>query len=133
MAPFLFLIIAEGLNGLLRRAVELDRFRGFSFGRGDGVTVSMVQFADDTLFIGEASYQNVETLKCMLRCFELVSGLKVNFHKSKLIGVKVEDGDLSRFASSLHRKTSSTPFKFLGLMVGGNPQRIYFWDDVIKG
>jgi len=35
-----------------------------------------------TLFFGEASMQNVNAIKVILRTFELVSGLKVNFAKS---------------------------------------------------
>jgi hypothetical protein len=29
LAPFLFLLVAEGLGGLMRRAVEINRFKGF--------------------------------------------------------------------------------------------------------
>ncbi|XP_057426475.1 secreted RxLR effector protein 78-like [Lotus japonicus] len=91
LAPFLFLIVAEGLNGLLKKAVQLNKFAGFRLGMHSDLEVSMLQFADDTLFIGNATQQNVQTLKCVLRCFEMASGLKVNFSKSKLIGVAVED------------------------------------------
>jgi hypothetical protein len=34
LAPFLFLLVAEGLGGALRRAVELNLFKGFTVGRG---------------------------------------------------------------------------------------------------
>lgn len=131
MTPFLFLIVAEGLNGVLKRAVKIDKFRGFIMGVNSGLAVSMVQFADDTLFFGEATQQNVATLKCVLRSFELASGLKVNFFKSKLIGVAVEDRILRNLASSLHCKAGVVPFKYLGLTVEGNPRRISFWEPVI--
>jgi hypothetical protein len=32
LAPFLFLLVAEGLGGIMRRAVELNRFHGFRVG-----------------------------------------------------------------------------------------------------
>ena len=41
-----------------------------------------LQYADDTIFFGEATMQNVRAIKTMLRSFELVSGLKINFAKS---------------------------------------------------
>lgn len=132
MAPFLFLVVAEGLYGLLKRAIVIDKFKGFGLGRNREVEISMVQFTDDTLFIGETSTQNVVTLKCILRCFELASGLKVNFFKSKLIGVAMEDSCLRGFASVLHCTASYVPFKFLGLLVGGNPRRISFWEPVLS-
>ncbi|MCI18199.1 LINE-1 reverse transcriptase like, partial [Trifolium medium] len=36
LAPHLFLLVAEGLGALMRRAVEIDRFKPFRVGR-DGV------------------------------------------------------------------------------------------------
>jgi hypothetical protein len=41
--------------------------------------VSLLQYADDTLCIGEASVENLWALKAVLRGFEMASGLKVNF------------------------------------------------------
>lgn len=90
MTHFLFLVVVEGLNMPLKRARKLGKFIGFTLGREGEVEISMLQFTDDTLFFGEVTTQNVVTLKCILRCFELASGLKVNFFKSKLIGVAVE-------------------------------------------
>jgi len=48
----------------------------------------------------EASFHNVIALKGILSCFELIFGLKINFHKSKLSG-GVEDVRMGRFASLL--------------------------------
>jgi hypothetical protein len=39
--------------------------------------------------IGEATVQNLWTIKSILRGFHLVSGLNVNFWKSSLMGVNV--------------------------------------------
>jgi hypothetical protein len=88
LAPFLFLLVVEGFSGVMRRAVELNLFKGFTVGRG-GVVVSHLQYADDTLLIGEASVTNLWTLKAILRGFEMASGLKINFWKSCLLGVNV--------------------------------------------
>jgi hypothetical protein len=32
--PFLFLMVAEGFGGVMRRAVEVNLFKGFSIGGG---------------------------------------------------------------------------------------------------
>jgi hypothetical protein len=88
LAPFLFLLVAEGLGGIFRRAIGRNRFRGFRVG-GSEVTVSHLQYADDTLCVGEASIENLWALKAILRGFEMSSGLKVNFWKSCLIGLEV--------------------------------------------
>jgi hypothetical protein len=77
----LFLLVAEGLGSMMRQAVELISFAPFLVGRGE-LPVSHLQYADDTVFIGKATVENLWTMKAVLRGFELVSGLKVNFWKS---------------------------------------------------
>lgn len=47
LAPFLFLLVAEGFSGLLRNAVSLNLFEGFEF-RNNNLVVSHLQYVDDT-------------------------------------------------------------------------------------
>jgi hypothetical protein len=135
LAPLLFLLVAEGLGLLMRRAVESHRFSPFLVGR-DAVPVSILQYADDTLCIGEASIENLWSLKAMLRGFEMASGLKVNFSKSCIMGVNVSEDFLSMATNFLNCRRGSIPFKYLGLPVGANPRNISTWEpmlNVIKG
>jgi len=83
MAPFLFLIVAQGLAGLVKQATRKKLLSGIKVG-GKEVEINLLQFADDTLFVCESKVQNIMCIKAILRCFELSSGLKVNFHKSKI-------------------------------------------------
>jgi len=78
LAPFLFLIVDEGLTGLVREAKRASLFKGVAVG-SQGVQVDLLQFVDDTLFFCNPSYHNVVVTKAVLRSFELVSGLRVNF------------------------------------------------------
>jgi hypothetical protein len=130
LAPFLFILVAEGLGGLMRRAVELQRFTGFQVGSG-GVMVSHLQYADDTLCIGEATEENLWVLKSILRGFEMVSGLKVNFWKSSFMGVNVSHEFLNLASTFLNCRVGSIPFTYLGLPVGANPRRIATWEPLI--
>lgn len=132
LAPFLFLMVAEGLNGIMRRAMFTDHFAPLKVGSRDKVDVALLQFADDALFFGEATLQNILTLKCILRCFELTSGLKVNFAKSKLAGVSITATETNRFAALLHCRVMELPFVYLGLPIGGSPRRLTFWEPVIQ-
>jgi hypothetical protein len=116
LAPFLFLLVAEGFAGLMRSAVEKNLFKGFRVGT-EGLVISHLQYADDTLCIGEASMENLWTLKAILRGFELASGLKVNFGKSSLIGVNVNNNFMEEGCSFLNCKRSVIPFSYLGLPV----------------
>ena len=80
LAPFLFLIAVEGLIGGVRQEERKGLIEGVNVGRNE-IIVSMLQYADDTMFICKASLKNVLTIKSLLRCFEFASGLKVNLHK----------------------------------------------------
>ena len=81
LAPFLFLVVAEGLSGLMREASAKGYYKDYKVGNGS-YAVSLLQYADDTIFFGDVDQRNVFTIKTILRFFELVPGLKVNFHKS---------------------------------------------------
>lgn len=65
----------------MRNAVERNLFEGFTFD-GNGLMVSHLQYADDTLCIGKPMVNNLWAMKSVLRGFEMVSGLKINFYKS---------------------------------------------------
>jgi len=56
------------------------------------IQVNVLQFANYTLFVGDCKFQNIFTIKSILRCFELASGLRVNFHKSIIRAIGVERG-----------------------------------------
>jgi hypothetical protein len=97
LSPFLFLIVVEGLTGLMCKAVEGNIFPGFKV--SDNTSFHTLQFADDTIFVGEGSWNNLWTIKTVLRSFEIVSGLKVNFFKSKFYGLNLDERFLRASAS----------------------------------
>ena len=68
LAPFLFNIVAEALNGLVREVVKKTLFRGFTVG-SNKVDISILQYADDTIFFAEASMENIKAIKAILRIF----------------------------------------------------------------
>ncbi|CAJ2647900.1 unnamed protein product [Trifolium pratense] len=91
LSPFLFLLDAEGLHVLMEAMVERNLFTGYSVGELSPMTVSHLQFADDMLLMGTKSWANVRALHAVLVLFESMSGLRVNFHKSMLVGVNIPD------------------------------------------
>jgi hypothetical protein len=131
LAPLLFLLVAEGLGALMRKAVEINKFRPFLVGRG-GLPISILQYADDTLCIGEATVDNLWALKVILRGFEMASGLKVNFWKSSLIGVNVSNDFLDLASNILHCRIGNIPFKYLGLPVGANSRKFSTWEPLLN-
>jgi len=131
LAPFLFLLVAEGFSGLMKKAVASSLFEGFGF-CGNDLVVSHLQYANDTLCIGKATVQNLWTMKSVLRDFELVSGLKINFSKSSLIGVNVSDDFMLMACDFLNCSVWAIPFNYLGLPMGANPRSMMTWEPLIE-
>ncbi|GJT14880.1 RNA-directed DNA polymerase, eukaryota, reverse transcriptase zinc-binding domain protein [Tanacetum coccineum] len=119
LSPFLFILAMEGLHTLSCKAEELGLFKGASFSR-DNMTVSHLMYADDVIFLCEWSETNARNLICLLRCFFLMSGLKINVHKSYVLGVGVSDMEVSNVAKIIGRGVAKLPMKYLGVPVGSN-------------
>jgi hypothetical protein len=123
--------VAEGFGGAMKKALNDNLFKGETIGVG-GPCISHLQYADDTLCIGDPSVDNLWTLKAILRGFELASGLKVNFWKSRLMGVNVTYDFLDMACSFLNCIKGVVPFKYLGLPVGANPRRLATWEPMVN-
>ena len=89
LTPFLFLIVAEGLDRALRQTKRNNMLIGLNVGHNN-IKISMLQFADKVVFICKPLLENILVIKSMLKCFELASGLKVNFMKTKLEGIGIQ-------------------------------------------
>ena len=72
------------------------------------------------------------SMKAIQRGFEIASGLKINFHKSSLVGINVENTNLRCYSKLLNCGQMGYPFKYLGLEVGGNPRKKTFWKPVLE-
>lgn len=130
LASFLFLMVAEGLTGLINKSIAHGFLEAFSV--SEGLSFPVLQFADDTLILCKSSRENLWCLKVVLRIFELVSGLRVIFHKSCLVGLNIEEEELRIGARFLHCNIGEVPFKFLGISVGANPRIGSTWQSVVN-
>ncbi|GJZ22800.1 RNA-directed DNA polymerase, eukaryota, reverse transcriptase zinc-binding domain protein [Tanacetum coccineum] len=117
LSPFLFILAMEGLHLLTCKAQETGLFKGASVGHGNMI-ISHLIYADDVIFIGEWSWQNAHNLLCMLRCFYLISGPKINVNKSNIFGVLVSDERVSNMANSIGCGAGIFPMNYLGVPVG---------------
>ncbi|XP_058742442.1 uncharacterized protein LOC131614927 [Vicia villosa] len=102
LSPFLFLLVAEGLAGLMRNACEFGRFRGFHL--NDLIHFEMLQFADATVLICDCSWLN-------LWC--------------------IRDSFLDAASGFLTSEVGKLSFLFLGILVGANHRRKATWFLVI--
>lgn len=131
LSPYLFLLAAECLNLLTKRAIRDGLLKPVIVGR-DEVEVSHIQYADDTLFVVEGSTDNAVALKRLLICFEMVSGLTVNFEKSSVFGLNLEEGLLEGIADELGCRIGVGAIPYLGLRIGGKLGGKEAWVDVVE-
>ncbi|CAN1807424.1 Putative ribonuclease H protein At1g65750 [Linum perenne] len=98
--------------------------------RGRSGQVNHILYADDALVFCEASIVQVRNLAATLICFECVTGLKVNFHKSSMFTVgTVLDADF--LARSFGCQLESLPSLYLGLPLGARSSNSSLWDPVV--
>lgn len=63
-----FFILMEGLSTLMKKSVNSSVFNGFQV--NENLSFEILQFADDTVIIGEGSMRNLWSVKLMLRGFD---------------------------------------------------------------
>ena len=100
----------ETLSLILMKAKEGGFINGFQVrGReGEGVEVSYLLFADDTLIFCDARKEVLEYLSWIRMWFEAMSGLKINLEKSELIPIG-EVSNLEDLVGALGCKEGSLP------------------------
>ncbi|GJX70764.1 hypothetical protein Tco_0307935 [Tanacetum coccineum] len=103
-------------------------FKGISL--NESLTLSHLFYADDVVFVGEWDVSIIQTLVHVLKCFFLASGLKINLHKSKLMGIGINQRDVEKAARLIRCSTFSTPFNYLGVKVGDDMSKSKSWDEV---
>nr|GEW58512.1 hypothetical protein [Tanacetum cinerariifolium] len=67
------------------------------------------------MFIGEWDKSNINVIVSVLNCFFLASGLKINLHKSKLMGINIPQEDVFMADNSIGCTTLTVPFNYLGV------------------
>ena len=67
----------------------------------------------------------------VLTCFEAVTRLQVNMHKSEIVPVG-EVLDLSRLAALLSCKSGSTLLNYLGMPLGAPYKALSMWDPILE-
>ena len=83
LSPYLFLIYAEGLSSLLRKAEQDRHLHGLVISRG-GPCISHLFFADDGVLFCKATSKECQALIDILSLYEQASGQKLNTNKTIL-------------------------------------------------
>ena len=110
------------LNACLYKGIQLD----------ESLTLSHLFYADDAVFIGKWDKSNINTIVSVLNCFFLASGLKINLHKSKLMGINILQKEVFMAANSIGCTTLTALFNYLGVKVGASSSRSCSWEEVLN-
>ncbi|XP_026378908.1 uncharacterized protein LOC113273390 [Papaver somniferum] len=118
------------LSKLIEDVVKRGQLDGFQVAE-NGVMITNLQFADDTLIFVDASVDEIRRLLLILNTFELLTGMKLNLEKSSMISGG-EDDMVKDLAMELGCKVEKLPFKYLGLPVGATARNATVWEEVIQ-
>nr|GEW79163.1 RNA-directed DNA polymerase, eukaryota [Tanacetum cinerariifolium] len=111
LSPFLFILIIESLHVSFNRVLDAELYKGISI--NNSLMISQLFYADDAVFVGKWDPSNIKTIVHVLKCLYLASGLKINLHKSKLMGIGINKEEINLAASIVGCSNFSAPFKYL--------------------
>ena len=117
ISPFLFNLVVDALASILDLAKRAGHIRGICPHLVTPGGLTHLQYADDTIMMVEGSDEDIQNLKFLLLCFQEMSGLKINFHKSEAFAT---GGDLEsqlRAAHMMNCELGSIPIKYLGMPI----------------
>lgn len=112
----MFNLAADALAYILNNAREHGHIRGVVPHLIDG-GITHLQYADDTIIMIEGDEESVMNTKFLLYCFEWMSGLKINYHKSEVVTFGYEEEQQLRIANALNCKVGHLPMTYLGFPI----------------
>lgn len=130
LSPLLFNLVGETLHLFLSKANTLGIFKGIFL--RSGMQMTHMQFADDTILFIDNDLRSIKAIKILLKLFELISGLKINYQKSFLYGSAADEHNIPLWASILSCNVGSWPLQYLGASIGKSPRLSGFWDPLVN-
>ena len=131
LSPYLFLVVMEVLSGILHKLQSVGLLSGFFM--NDSLRLGLVShilYADDAMLFCDATTEQVRILVAALICFESITGLKVNLHKSSMFVIG-EVVDAASCANIFGCEIETLPTSYLGLPLGAHSSKASLWDPVL--
>jgi hypothetical protein len=132
LSPLLFVLAADLLQTILNKAMSQGLIEP-PLNCPLCPDFPVIQYADDTLIVMKANAPQLFSLKSLLHSFAESTGLKVNYSKSNMFPINLDDVRLSHFANTLNCQKGNFPFTYLGLPLGiTKPNIEYFLSMVVR-
>ena len=97
LSPLMFNLVADIFTRMLLKAARHGLISGLLPSAMDGGVISL-QCADDTLRFLEDNLDKANNLKWLLICYEKMTGMKINYDKSDLLTIGVEEKRVNELA-----------------------------------
>lgn len=130
LSPLLFNLVGEVLAQLLRTANTKGLFKGVRM-PSSSIELTHLQFADDVILFINNDSDSILGVKRVLQCFEILSGLHINFDKSSLYGFHEDHDQLVQWAEMLGCRVGFGPISYLGASIGTPSTSIKFWNPLL--
>ena len=116
LSPFLFNLVADALSEILDKAKSGGLIHGVVPELVEG-GLTHLQYADDSVLFLQYSREDIANLKFILFCYEVMSGMRINYSKSEIFTVGLLEGAGMEVANAFNCKLGTFPMKYLGLPI----------------
>jgi hypothetical protein len=99
---------------LINKAKENGQVEGLVPHLVDG-GLSILRYADDTILFMDQDLEKATNMELIIRAFEQLSGLKINFHKSEVLCYGKAKEDEGMYTRLFGCKIGGMPFRYLGI------------------
>lgn len=80
------------------------------------------------MLLFELDQASITSVKLLLPCFEVMLGLKINFHKCEVVAMGMTTNEGRAIANLLNYKLTAFPISYLGLPTSDKNIRIADWE-----
>jgi hypothetical protein len=101
LSPLVFNLVADALAYIMEQAKDKGHTRGVVPHLVEG-GLTHLQYADDTVLLCPGDTKSITNLKYLLYCFEWLSSLKINYHKSEMVHLEWTSGRKKGIANMLN-------------------------------
>jgi len=98
--------------------------------QGGGIT--HLQYADDTVVMVSWDDDSIINMKFLLYCFEWMSGLKINYHKSEVYVFGVVEARQNEISNMLNCRVGSLPLSYLGFPIHGKKLPVKAFEGIVN-
>ena len=103
----------------------------FEVSGGEGVCISHLLFADNTILFCDADEKQILHVRMLLLCFHAMTGLKVNALKSEMVPIG-EVPNIHVLAKILDYRIGSLSMTYLGMPLEASHKSPTIWNPILE-